>query len=398
MTQLIQNIIARFNKNIEDVIKEKFTSIQPAVQWKFNEIAWHYLRDHVTEGKPDLVESITFRDLQPLYGAVDIRNSTILRNEALEKDFTIQLNLLVETISALDSAANPSIGPVMQTAKNWTEIIRHPLTTQQEIRLNEFLTLEVEFELENILHSSPDTIGIIDRYFQSTDEQSGSAYKNRRELEASIQELNTTVNNFYDIASVELQDIFPCYFEKFRTDGVEYDIYVGQSINPQKAFLKEYMEQMKRWQLESMIRVAQLVQDLIPTMTFPLQTTQLLFVHPQKIDITFRKDERRFDVEGAYNIRYHIIKKRIDKVFILDSDERLTQPGKIALVYFDDRDAQEYKGYIKQLQEQLLLQDDLEELELEALQGVNGLKALRVGVRLNEFEKGALSSAFSSGL
>ena len=398
MTQLIQNIIARFNKNIEDVIKEKFTSIQPAVQWKFNEIAWHYLRDHLTEGKPDLVESITFRDLQPLYGAVDIRNSTILRNEALEKDFTIQLNLLVETISALDSAANPSIGQVMQTAKNWMEIIRHPLTTQQEIRLNEFLTLEVEFELENILHSSPDTIGIIDRYFQSTDEQSGSAYKNRRELEASIQELNTTVNNFYDIASVELQDIFPCYFEKFRTDGVEYDIYVGQSINPQKAFLKEYMEQMKRWQLESMIRVAQLVQDLIPTMTFPLQTTQLLFVHPQKIDITFRKDERRFDVEGAYNIRYHIIKKRIDKVFILDSDERLTQPGKIALVYFDDRDAQEYKGYIKQLQEQLLLQDDLEELELEALQGVNGLKALRVGVRLNEFEKGALSSAFSSGL
>jgi hypothetical protein len=48
MTQLIQDIIGRFNRNIENIIKEKFTSI-PAVQWKFNEAAWHYLRDHSNE-------------------------------------------------------------------------------------------------------------------------------------------------------------------------------------------------------------------------------------------------------------------------------------------------------------------------------------------------------------
>jgi hypothetical protein len=83
ITQLIQNIIARFNNSIEDVIKEKFTSIQPAVQWKFNEAAWHYLHQKEIEGKTDEVESIIFRELQPLYGAVDIRNSTILRNQAL---------------------------------------------------------------------------------------------------------------------------------------------------------------------------------------------------------------------------------------------------------------------------------------------------------------------------
>ena len=46
VTQLIQDIIARFNRSIENVIKEKFTSVQPAVQWKFNETAWHYIRDH----------------------------------------------------------------------------------------------------------------------------------------------------------------------------------------------------------------------------------------------------------------------------------------------------------------------------------------------------------------
>jgi hypothetical protein len=194
------------------------------------------------------------------------------------------------------------------------------------------------------------------------------------------------LNDFFENAADELQQIYPCYFEKFRTDGVEYDIYVGQSIAPKIAFLKEHLQKMKRWQLESMIKVVQLTHELKPAMAYPLQTTHLLFVHPQTIDISFRKDERRFDVEGAYNIRYHIIKKRIDKVSILDSDERLTQPGKIALVYFDERDAQEYMEYIKHLQEQNLLLYDLEELELESLQGVNGLKALRVGVRVYQAE------------
>jgi len=397
MTQLIQDIIARFNRSIENIIKEKFTSIQPAVQWKFNETAWHYLRDHSAENRNDSLENIIFKNLHPLYGAVDIKNSTILRNKALEKDYTIQLNQLIESVSRLNYRAEPQLERILLNAKNWQEIILNPLTTQQEIRLSEFFNLDVQYELENLLHAEPETTEILIPYFQSTDEENGVAFENRRQLETSIKELNSVVNNFYETSSDNLQQIFPCYFEKFRTDGVEYDIYVGQSIAPKTPFEKTRLQEMKRWQLESMIKVVHLVNELSPDMVIPLQTTQLLFIHPQTIDITFRKDERKFDVEGAYNIRYHIIKKRIDKVLILDSNERLTQPEKIALVYFDNRDALEFKGFIHQLQEENLLLNDLEELELESLQGVDGLKALRVGVRMkgnntvfadkNEYEK-----------
>ena len=55
--------------------------------------------------------------------------------------------------------------------------------------------------------------------------------------------------------------------------------------------------------------------------------------------------------------------------------------GKIALVYYNDKDAAEYRLYIRQLQDMNILSDDLEQLELEELQGVSGLKALRVGVQ-----------------
>jgi hypothetical protein len=381
IAQLIENLITRFRISIENIIKEKFTSIQPAVQWKFNETAWHYLRDHVVEDNNDALENISFRDLYPLYGSVDIRNSTMLQNQALARDFGIQLTLLIKTLTDLGSAGHRQVERLLAAGRNWLQTIQDTLTTPQELMLNEFFSRDVRHELENLRRNAPETGAVIQPYLLSTTEETGVAFTNRRQLEAAFQQLNRTVNTYYEEAYPQLMQIYPCYFEKFRTDGVEYDIYVGQSIAPQKPFSKEFLQQMKRWQLQSMIRLIHLVRGLTQDSNYPIQTTQLLYVHPQTIDITFRKDERRFDVEGTYNIRYQIIKKRIDKILILHSDERLTKPGKIALVYFNSSDAQEYKGYIKALQEQGLLLDDLEELELDALQGIDGLKALRVGVQ-----------------
>ncbi|MCK7559308.1 hypothetical protein MKQ70_31820 [Chitinophaga sedimenti] len=120
-----------------------------------------------------------------------------------------------------------------------------------------------------------------------------------------------------------------------------------------------------------------------PTLKVPLQTTQLILVHSNPIEISFRKDERRFDVEGAYNIRYEIMKKRIDKVRIRETKQRLTQPGTIALVYSYAREAEEYRKYIEFLQNKNILKPGIEMLELEELQGISGLKAMRVEINFD---------------
>jgi hypothetical protein len=109
----------------------------------------------------------------------------------------------------------------------------------------------------------------------------------------------------------------------------------------------------------------------------------LILVHNQPITISFRRDERKFDVEGSYNIRYEIVKKRLDKVHLKDSNERLTQPGKIAIVYSNQKDMPEYEEFIRFLQKKNVLKPEVETLELEELQGVKGLKALRVGINLD---------------
>ncbi len=43
----------------------------------------------------------------------------------------------------------------------------------------------------------------------------------------------------------EIQQAYPSYFEKFRTDGVEYDIYIGQSIAPDKPFSDIYLKNLR---------------------------------------------------------------------------------------------------------------------------------------------------------
>jgi hypothetical protein len=108
----------------------------------------------------------------------------------------------------------------------------------------------------------------------------------------------------------------------------------------------------------------------------------LILVQHTPLAIRFRFDEKRFDIDGAYNMRYEIVKKRIDKALIKGSNERLTQPGKIAIVYSQPREAQEYRDYIEYLQAAGELTEGVEALVLEDLQGAQGLQALRVTVAM----------------
>jgi hypothetical protein len=65
------------------------------------------------------------------------------------------------------------------------------------------------------------------------------------------------------------------------------------------------------------------------------------------------------------------------------TSERVTQPGKIAIVYNQPAEALEYKAYIEYLETLGYLTGPVESLELGELQGVQGLRALRVQIALD---------------
>jgi hypothetical protein len=178
--------------------------------------------------------------------------------------------------------------------------------------------------------------------------------------------------------------MFPHYFEKQKTDGVDHQIYVGASLMEDGQFDRLYLKNLRLWQLMVVCGIAARAEELARQLPVPLETTHLIVVQNAPLAIGFRFDEKRFDVDGAYDVRYELVKKRIDKALVKGTAERLTQPGRIAIVYSQGGEAQEYRGYIEYLQHLGYLAADTEELELDELQGVHGLRALRVTVTLRE--------------
>lgn len=381
LEQLLQTNIDDFNIMLDNVIKDKFTSLQPSVQWRFNEAAWHYLQKKNINKNSD-IEPILFEQVYPLYGAIDIRNSTVERNLALQADLKMQFGLLSDLLEKLGQIHPLGLIDEMNfKAKHFLDSIPENLTGEEDYRIRQFFEEEIVSFLLHFRESYPASQQLISDYYLSMS-PAGLAFANQTALEQSMHSLNTAIHNLLDQMNTEIQNAYPCFFEKFRSDGVEYDIYIGQSITPDRAFHPVYLKNLRLWQLTSMAVIAKLTKAMSPQLPKPLSTTQLIFIHTNPIEISFRNDERRFDVEGAYNIRYEVVKKRIDKVHIRNSEERLTQPDKIALVYFQQKDIEDYLSYIDYLQSQDILNHDLEFLELEDLQGISGLKALRVGVNM----------------
>ncbi len=110
-----------------------------------------------------------------------------------------------------------------------------------------------------------------------------------------------------------------------------------------------------------MCKVAAKSEKIKPLLKVPLELAHLILVQNTPLSIRFHLDQKKFDVDGTYNVHYEIMKKRIDKAEIRGKEERLTQ-------------------HIEYLQAGGFLKKGVEEMELEDLQGVYGLKALRVTV------------------
>ncbi len=383
LAQLLNSGIHLFEEELEQVIQEKFTSLQPSVQWKFNEVAWNYIQDKNQFGAKSEIGDIRFENVFPLYGAIDIRNSTINRNASLYSDLVTQFGILISVLQELQECSGFGlIEEKIFLSRQWLKLINGDEAFTRGIELDAFLEENIFSFLADFKSGNPQYAHITDRYLEAIDLETGEAGKQRRLLEESMSSIIDAINFYLEEMKEKIQAAYPCYFEKFRTDGIEYDIYIGQSIAPDKPFSDMYLKNLRLWQLSTMAGIAKYTHSLKTSLPIRVETTQLIFIHSNSIEIRFRRDEKRFDVEGAYNIRYQIVKKRIDKAFVKNTSERLTQPGKIAIVYFNQHESAEYRGYIQFLQQQGVLQADLEDLELAEMQGVNGLRALRVGVKL----------------
>lgn len=379
-TAAVKRAREEMSTQVRAIIQEECTAIHPTVQWRFFEAGLELLNKRRNEVKDAVMEEIVFKEVYPLFGLADIRNSSTERNTAIQKDLQENLKLTQDLLTGIHlSKKLPLLEEVIFRTNEQLQKINRGLASGDESNVLEFLKSEINPLVE---HFSKDKSlsQLIETYKSNLDPVFGVVYQRRRAFEESLAMINETISAFLDNSEEEAQRMFPHYFEKYKTDGVEYTLYLGSSLVKNKTFDSFYLKNFRLWQLLVMVEISRKIDAIKPKMKSPLDITQLILVHDQPISIRFRQDEKRFDVDGAYDMRYEIVKKRIDKAHIKGTNERLTQPGKIAIVYNQAKMEDEYKRYFQYLKTRNLITGGIEELELEELPGANGLRALRIQI------------------
>lgn len=369
-----------FNNQVQAVIKEECTAIHPAVEWRFRDAAFNLIA-YEDDENPIAMEDIVFESVYPLYGLSDIRNSSTQRNESIQSDLLEHLNLAHDVVvEARAFRPMPVLDEIAFRIDKHMQKIRKGLSSGDELSTLEYVHNNVEPLFRHLREFNPLLKLKIDAYFARLDQNLGILYNKRRDFDESVAQINDCVSSVLEDEQEKAQEIFPHYFEKYKTDGVDHGMYIGQSLVEDHKFDRIYLQNLRLWQLMIMCQVVRKTHDLKSSLKIPLETAHLVLVQDTPLSIRFRHDEKKFDVDGAYNIRYEIMKKRIDKAMIKGRKERLTQPGKIAIVYSQAKEAAEYHEYLEFLLDSGYLSGAVDDVELEDLQGIKGLRALRVSV------------------
>ncbi|MGE5806409.1 MAG: GAF domain-containing protein, partial [Ignavibacteria bacterium] len=386
----VKRSMEEFESEIQRIIKENCTAIHPIVEWRFRKAAVK-LWMKKEENKLYEMEPIVFENVYPLYGMTDIRDSSENRNKAIQNDLIGHLNLSKKILKAADEFKPlPLFKEMNFNINKFIKKISFSLNSADEIGINEFLLNEIEPAFSHIKDYNEDLNEQVAGYFNSLDPFLHAFYAKRREYEESVALINETISNYLDEAQLDAQKMYPHYFEKYKSDGVEYSIYVGNSLAENGKYNMIYLRNLRLWQLMTMCGIARQLEELKKKLKTPLESSHLILVQNNPLSIRFRFDEKKFDVDGTYNLRYEIMKKRIDKALVKDTKERLTQPGTVAIIFSQPKEAKEYRRYIDYLQDSGYLENKTEELEIEDLQGVYGLRALRVKVNTGIKETGKI--------
>ena len=368
------------NNQIEAIIQREYTTIHDSVIWKFRSEAERYFNAFLSK-KIYTLKQISFKNLTPLFGFSDIRSSSEKRYNLMLEDLNEQIDVLHEIFSLINSDSEK----YLLALDIFENELNNEIKADTEQRLQRLLRDEIHPYLQGKLELRPtkEIKTKIKDYFAQVS-QNHLFYNHRRSLDESITLVNRKLADMLDESQLKAQQVFPHYYERFKSDGVEHNLYIGSAIAPDLHYSSKIVHKLRYWQLKTICHMEQDFQNFKKNMPISLDIASLIFVYNEKIDIRFRMDEKRFDVDGAFNSYYEIVKKRLDKAHVKGSTERITCPGKITIVYFGMENQKEYLDYITKLQKKNILENDIEFLKVEDLQGITGLLALRVSITQNQ--------------
>ena len=185
--------------HVQALIKRKYTAIHSSVEWRFREAALRYLeKKERGEVSPEL-EQIVFHDVCPLYGLVDMRDSSRIRNEAIRADLSEQLQLALEVINAAGQIRPlPAPEEVGYRLAQHLDRIESELRSDDESGVLELLRRDVEPLFGQLETYGSDVAERVAAYRGALDAELNLVYRRRKEFEQSVAALNDAISMTLD--------------------------------------------------------------------------------------------------------------------------------------------------------------------------------------------------------
>ena len=178
---------------LDKIIKEQFTAIQPSVDWRFTEAAYNFLL-RKEEDEDAKMEPILFDNVYPLYGAIDIRNSSTERNKAIQKDMLEQLDMASAILKKAQKETDfPLLGEIKYKIKKYRHSVANIILSDDEIAINQFLKQEVVDLFEQLKTIAPSVEEDIAKYFTAVTSAVDMVYHHRKDFDESITTINKAI-------------------------------------------------------------------------------------------------------------------------------------------------------------------------------------------------------------
>ncbi|WP_191858754.1 GAF domain-containing protein [Hanstruepera ponticola] len=371
---------------VKAIIQKECTAIHDSVLWRFESEARRFIKNEMN-GKEAVFNKISFNNVYPLYGQIDIQGSSDARNEATKLDLLQQLDLAKGILElALEKEPLPIYEQFLFQIEDYSKHLKTNFQVDSEQKIINFFNQDINPLLD---HFKNDELiaSAVDNYYLHINRSMNEVYEHRKDFDDTISSINKKMAALLDEKQIQAQAMYPHFFERYKTDGVEHNMYIGEAITREDSFNDIYLYNLRLWQLQVMCEMENAYYLMRHKLPVALDVASMILVFNRPLSISFRMDEKQFDVDGTYNARYEIVKKRVDKAKIKGTDERITQKGKLTIVYSHKQDEQEYLRYIGFLQNKQMLDTDVEIVELEDLQAVTGLKAIRVSILYSKDKK-----------
>ncbi|MGB3143612.1 MAG: GAF domain-containing protein, partial [Maribacter sp.] len=258
---------------IDAIIQNECTSVHSSVYWRFEEEAKRFIIDEV-EGRQPTFNEIVFKEVYPLFGQIDIKDSSAARNLAIQRDLMIQLSTIKDVLKvAFEIKKLPIYEELIYRVGNHLDSIKEMLYTNSEQAIFDFVHEEINPVFDHLKKTDNAIAKEIVVYESQIDMGTDSYYDHRKNYDESVTLVNKKLSAVLDKRQEEAQAMFPHYYERYKTDGVEHNLYIGASISENLEFHDIYLNNLRLWQLQVMCEMENVHYSLKPTLPVPLDAT-----------------------------------------------------------------------------------------------------------------------------